>query len=91
MFSTTMKKMLITAAIATPLALSLGVVASPSSALAETTCDKVRGTIVCVTEEPVGNSDNVKTSTTSKKGSESSSHETESRKSMTNPSGTRDR
>jgi hypothetical protein len=75
-----------------PLALSLGVVDAPSSALAETTCDKVRGTIICVTSEEAGRSDRVrKVETTSKKGSFSSSHDEDCSKGVSNPSGTHTR
>ena len=48
-------------------------------------CDKLRGTIICYEEDPVGQSGKSWTTESSKKGSYQSSHELES--SVTNPGG----
>ena len=89
MFSTTMKKLVITAAIAAPLALSLSAVVPSGDALAA--CQKIRGTIYCETSDQMGNSDVYKNESTSKKGSDSSSHDLVTDKSMDNGSGTHQR
>jgi hypothetical protein len=85
MFPTTMKKLVITAAIAAPLALSLSAVVPSGDALAG--CEKIRGTIYCETSDRMGNSDVFKNEETSKKGSDSSSHDKVTDKSMDNGSG----
>jgi hypothetical protein len=90
-----LRKLGMMVAIAVPLALSLGVVDAPSSALADSPqsqCEGIyendRGTKTCTVSKPVGRSDNEKVETTSQKGSFNSSHPKDCSKGISNPSGT---
>ncbi len=85
-----MRKFIMTFAIATALVLSgLSFASSTSAAPLPSNCDKDRGVITCEESNPVGNSGNTKTSTTTQKGSFSSSHDPSC--TFTNPGGhTRD-